>query len=82
MADRHGILVAGDLGPTGELLAPLGTMEPAEAAGALRGAAAPACVDGGIDLVLIETMSDLGEVEAAVEAAREVVPGRSRSWRR
>ena len=30
--------------------------------------------DGGIDLVLIETMSDLGEVEAAVAAAREVVP--------
>jgi 5-methyltetrahydrofolate--homocysteine methyltransferase len=30
--------------------------------------------DGGIDLVLIETMSDLGEVRAAVEAARAVVP--------
>jgi 5-methyltetrahydrofolate--homocysteine methyltransferase len=30
--------------------------------------------DGGIDLVLIETMSDLAEVEAAVAAAREVVP--------
>jgi 5-methyltetrahydrofolate--homocysteine methyltransferase len=31
--------------------------------------------DGGIDLVLIETMSDLAEVEAAVAAARAVVPG-------
>ena len=31
VARRHGILVAGDLGPTGELLAPLGTMEPAQA---------------------------------------------------
>ena len=30
--------------------------------------------DGGIDVVLIETMSDLGEVVAAVEAARRVVP--------
>ena len=30
--------------------------------------------DGGIDVVLIETMSDLGEVEAAVAAARQVVP--------
>jgi 5-methyltetrahydrofolate--homocysteine methyltransferase len=30
--------------------------------------------DGGIDLVLIETMSDLAEVEAAIAAAREVVP--------
>jgi 5-methyltetrahydrofolate--homocysteine methyltransferase len=31
VADEHGLLVAGDLGPTGELLAPLGAMEPTEA---------------------------------------------------
>ena len=31
-------------------------------------------VAGGIDVVLIETMSDLGEVEAAVEAAAAVAP--------
>ena len=30
--------------------------------------------DGGIDVVLIETMSDLAEVEAAVRAAQSVVP--------
>jgi 5-methyltetrahydrofolate--homocysteine methyltransferase len=73
VADEHGILVAGDLGPTGELLAPLGTMTPGQAeeifAEQLRGLA-----EGGIDLVLIETMSDLAEVEAAVRAARSVVP--------
>jgi 5-methyltetrahydrofolate--homocysteine methyltransferase len=73
VADEYGILVAGDLGPTGELLAPLGTMDGAEAeeifAEQLRGLR-----DGGIDVVLIETMSDLGEVEAAVRAARSVVP--------
>ena len=73
VADDHGIVVAGDLGPTGELLSPLGTMEPTEAQEIfeeqLRGLAA-----GGIDLVLIETMSELGEVEAAVRAARSVVP--------
>jgi 5-methyltetrahydrofolate--homocysteine methyltransferase len=73
VADEHGALVAGDLGPTGELLAPLGAMEPAEAQAIfeeqLRGLS-----DGGIDLVLIETMSDLGEVQAAVAAARSVVP--------
>jgi 5-methyltetrahydrofolate--homocysteine methyltransferase len=73
VARRHGVLVAGDLGPTGELLAPLGTMDHDEARalfeeqlGGLR--------DGGIDVVLVETMSDLGEVTAAVEAARHVVP--------
>ena len=71
--DERGLLVAGDLGPTGELMAPLGTMDAAEAQaifeeqlGGLR--------DGGIDVVLIETMSDLAEVEAAVAAARAVVP--------
>ena len=31
VADEHGVLVAGDLGPTGELLEPLGTMTPADA---------------------------------------------------
>ena len=73
VADEHGILVAGDLGPTGELLDPLGTMTAAEAQALfeeqLRGLR-----DGGIDVVLIETMSDLGEVQAAVAAARSVVP--------
>ena len=73
VADEHGILVAGDLGPTGELLEPLGSMTAADAQALfeeqLRGLR-----DGGIDVVLIETMSDLGEVQAAVAAARSVVP--------
>jgi 5-methyltetrahydrofolate--homocysteine methyltransferase len=73
VADAHGILVAGDLGPTGELLEPLGTMS-AQEAQALFGEQLLGLRDGGIDVVLIETMSDLGEVLAAVAAARSVVP--------
>jgi 5-methyltetrahydrofolate--homocysteine methyltransferase len=73
-AAPYDALVAGGLGPTGELLEPLGTMTAADAealfAEQLRG-----LVAGGIDLVLIETMSDLGEVEAAVRAAHAVAPG-------
>lgn len=73
VADEFGALVAGDLGPTGELFEPLGALSPAEAqelfAEQLRG-----LVAGGIDLVLIETISDLAEAAAAVAAAREVVP--------
>jgi len=73
VADAHGVLVAGDLGPTGELLAPLGTLTPEEAQAhfeeQLRGLA-----EGGIDLVLVETMSDLAEAQVAVAAARAVVP--------
>jgi methionine synthase I (cobalamin-dependent) len=73
VADERGLLVAGDLGPTGELLEPLGTMTQADAqeifAEQLRGLR-----DGGIDVVVVETMSDLGEVGAAVAAAHEVTP--------
>lgn len=73
VADGRGILVAGDLGPTGELLAPLGAMS-AEEAQALFAEQLRGLVDGGIDLVLVETLSDLGEADAALAAAREVAP--------
>lgn len=73
VADRHGALVAGCVGPTGELLEPIGALSVADAEaafaeqiGALR--------DGGADLVLIETMSDLAEAEAALRAAQRVAP--------
>jgi 5-methyltetrahydrofolate--homocysteine methyltransferase len=74
VADAHGLLVAGDLGPTGELLEPLGTLTEAEAE-TLFAEQLEGLVGGGIDLVLVETMSDLGEVRAAVAAAARVVPG-------
>ena len=73
VADQAGILVAGDLGPTGELMDPLGTQTEA-AARALFAEQLDGLVEGGIDLVLIETMSDLSEVRAAVAAAHEVAP--------
>jgi methionine synthase I (cobalamin-dependent) len=72
-AEHEGVLVAGDVGPTGELMFPLGTMDAAEAQ-AIFAAQLEGLRDGGIDVVLIETMSDLAEVEAAVAAARAVVP--------
>lgn len=74
VADEHGLLVAGDLGPTGELLAPLGILT-REQAQALFAEQLTALVEGGIDLVLVETLSDLGEADAALAAVREVAPG-------
>jgi 5-methyltetrahydrofolate--homocysteine methyltransferase len=74
VADERGLLVAGDLGPTGELLAPLGDLTREEAQ-ALFAEQLTALVEGGIDLVLVETLSDLGEADAALAAAREVAPG-------
>ncbi len=73
VADRHGILVAGDLGPTGELFEPMGTLT-ADAAVALFAAQLRGLVQGGIDLVLVETMSDLAEARAAIAAAQQVCP--------
>jgi len=73
VARRYDALVAGDLGPTGELLAPLGALEPSEAQGLFEEQLAGLRA-GGIDVVLVETMSDLAEVLAAVAAARAVLP--------
>jgi 5-methyltetrahydrofolate--homocysteine methyltransferase len=74
VADERGLLVAGDLGPTGELLAPLGTLT-GEEAQELFAEQLTGLVEGGIDLVLVETLSDVGEAEAALAAARAVAPG-------
>lgn len=73
VADRHNALVAGDVGPTGELLEPLGTLS-TDGALALFAEQIHALVAGGIDLILIETMSDLTEVQAAIAAAETVAP--------
>jgi len=60
--------VAGDIGPTGELLAPYGVLSEDEAADVFAEQAL-ALADGGADLIWIETMTDLGEARAAVVGA-------------
>ncbi len=65
------VLVIGDIGPTGELLAPLGTLTYEDAVAAFAEQAG-ALAEGGVDAILIETMSDLDEVKAAVEGVRQV----------
>lgn len=75
VADRHpGCFVMGDIGPSGELMDPMGTLTP-ESAKEIFAEQIKGLVAGGVDAILIETMSDLAEVEAAVEAAKEVAPG-------
>jgi 5-methyltetrahydrofolate--homocysteine methyltransferase len=74
VADRHpGCFVMGDVGPSGELMEPMGTMTIDEAKD-LFADQIKALVAGGVDAILIETMSDLQEVEAAVKAAKEIAP--------
>lgn len=68
-AGRGAGLVAGSMGPTGELLEPLGAMS-ARACEEAFAEQARGLAEGGADLLWIETMSDLGEAEAAVRGAR------------
>jgi len=63
-------LVAGDIGPSGSLLAPLGELDEAEAVAGFA-EQAEALLEGGVDVIWIETMSDLGEVTAAVRGVRQ-----------
>jgi len=63
-------LVAGSMGPTGEFFPPLGTLTFEEAREAFA-EQAKGLADGGADLLIIETMADLKEVEAAINGARE-----------
>ncbi len=66
------VAVAGSIGPSGELLEPLGTLSFDEARDAFAEQAA-ALVEGGVDVLLIETMSALEEVKAAIEGVRQAV---------
>ncbi|MBS0392994.1 MAG: betaine--homocysteine S-methyltransferase [Proteobacteria bacterium] len=70
-ADAAGrtVVVAGSMGPTGEILEPLGPLSAADAASAFAEQAA-ALAAGGADVLWIETMSSREEVEAAIQGAR------------
>lgn len=63
-------LVAGSMGPTGEFFPPLGSLTFEETKEAFA-EQAKGLADGGADLLIIETMADLKEVEAAINGARE-----------
>ena len=62
--------IAGDIGPIGALLRPMGTLSFDEAYD-IFAEEARAAEKAGADLILIETMTDLLEIKAAVLAAKE-----------
>lgn len=64
------VLVAGSVGPTGAMLAPTGTIAAAEVRAAFREQIG-ALLEGGVDLLILETFGDLAEMIEAVQAARE-----------
>ena len=67
------VLVGGSIGPTGEMLAPLGTFAFEDAVAAFAEQAG-ALAAGGVDVFWIETMADLEEVRAAVEGCQQAAP--------
>jgi len=65
------VWIAGSIGPIGRPLAPLGTVKAGEARQAFA-AQAKALAEGGVDLLIFETFSDLHELTEGVAAAKEV----------
>jgi 5-methyltetrahydrofolate--homocysteine methyltransferase len=70
-AGDSGVLVAGCVGPTGEFVHPLGTIRPEEMEEQFK-RQAKALLDGGADLIIVETMTALDEACLAVKAARSL----------
>ncbi len=73
VAHPRGVLVAGSIGPSGELIEPVGPLSMSEAE-ALFAEQTVGLVEGGVDCVVIETMSHLNETLAAINGVRQVAP--------
>ncbi len=69
--DRY---VLGDIGPTGDFLEPLGTLK-AEQVREAFGEQVKGLREGGVDGLIIETMTALDELEAAITAAKAMGDG-------
>ncbi|MEM9429617.1 MAG: betaine--homocysteine S-methyltransferase [Pseudomonadota bacterium] len=67
-AAAHPVVVAGSVGPTGELLAPVGTLTEAEATD-LFSEQIEGLLEGGADVIWVETISSAEEFRAAAAAA-------------
>jgi 5-methyltetrahydrofolate--homocysteine methyltransferase len=70
-AGRSDVLVAGSMGPVGGLIKPYGPLE-ADEVKATFAEQAKALVEGGVDLLVIETMFAFEETTAAFEGAKSV----------
>ena len=64
-------LVAGDIGPTGRFIEPFGDVSFDDAVAAFK-EQVKGLIDGGVDMLTIETMLDIQEARAALIAVREL----------
>ena len=74
LASFKDVLIAGDVGPLGVRLAPFGRVQP-EQAQQVFAEQISVLAAAGVDVIIIETMTDLYEVQAAIRAARQVAAG-------
>ena len=65
-----GALVAGSIGPTARTLAPFGTTNPTEVRDAYQ-EQIEALLEGGVDLLVVETIGGVDEMEQAIGAAHD-----------
>jgi len=71
IAAMRPVLIAGSMGPTGEILAPLGTLQQADGEAAFFDQAV-ASTAGGVDLLWLERLSSREELQAGLVAAERV----------
>jgi homocysteine S-methyltransferase len=69
-ASFRDVLIAGDVGPLGVRIAPYGRVKPEEARAAFA-QQIKALAEAGADLIIIETISDLYEIQEAIKAAKQ-----------
>ena len=73
-AADHPVLVAGDIGPSGQIMEAIGGTLTPEIAREVFAEQARALAAAGVDLMWIETMSDVSETIAAIQGAKDAAP--------
>jgi methionine synthase I (cobalamin-dependent) len=73
-AADHPTLVAGDIGPSGQIMAAIGGTLTPEIAREVFAEQARGLAAAGVDVMWVETMSDVSEAVAAVQGARDASP--------
>ena len=73
-AADHPVIVAGDIGPSGEIMAAIGGSLTPEVAREVFAEQARGLAAAGVDVMWIETMSDVSEAVAAIQGAKDAAP--------
>jgi 5-methyltetrahydrofolate--homocysteine methyltransferase len=73
-AADHPVLVAGDIGPSGQIMAAIGGSLTPEIAREVFAEQARGLAAAGVDVMWVETMSDVSEAVAAIQGAKDAAP--------